>query len=57
MRQIRRWGRRIKWFDAAFDNGTGELRFVNDGPQRKMTDEIESVSSTQGILLPPINRD
>ena len=52
MRQVRRRGSRIKWFDAALDNGMGELHSVNDGPQRRMTEEIESVRSTQGILLP-----
>ena len=34
MRQARKCGRRIKWFTAASDTGTGESYSVNDGPQR-----------------------
>ena len=35
---------------AAFDNGTGEWHSVNDGPQRKMTEENKSLKCAQGIV-------
>ena len=50
MRKVWRWGRRIRWTIAAFDNGTGESYSVNNGPQRKMTEENESLKRAQGIF-------
>jgi len=50
MRQVWRWGRWIRWCSAAFDNGTGEPYSVNDGPQRTMTEENESLKCAQGIV-------
>ena len=50
MRQVWRWGRLIRWSIAAFDNGTRESYSVNDDPQRKMTEENESLKCAQGIV-------
>ena len=57
MRQVRRWGRRIRWSIVAFDNGTGESYSLNDDPQRKMTEENESLKCAQGIVRGLVSTD
>ena len=57
MRQVRRWGRRIRWSSASFDNETGESYSLKDGPQRKMMEENEALkcrASSDG-WCPPIS--
>jgi len=50
MRQTWRWGRWIKWSTAASDNGIGEVSSVSDGPQRKTTEESDSLKSSQDTM-------
>ena len=52
-RQARRLGSRIKWFTDSSDKPIGEANSVNDGPQRKATEENESLKCAQGILCGP----
>ena len=49
MCQVWRCGSRIKWSTAASDNGTMEVNAVRDSPQRKTTEERESVKCAEGI--------
>lgn len=53
MHKVWRWGSWIRWFAAASDSGTGESYSVNDAPQRKTIEDIESFKYTQGIVLSP----
>jgi len=55
MCQVRRWGSWIKWFIAASDNWIGEVNSVNDGPQRKTTEESESVKYAEGTPRRPMS--
>ena len=50
MCQILRWGSRIKWSTAASDGGIVEVNSTSDGPQRKTTEESESLKYCDGRI-------